>query len=88
MKAAGPDLKRNDPTLHPSKILDREEWICTELIERNWGIFTSILQCATVWLTIFCALVNDNTVVVMIKFFALLHVIHVQNRFDNALLCC
>jgi len=35
----------------------------------------------------FCALVNDNTVVVMIKRVAPLNVCHVQNRFCNALLC-
>jgi len=35
----------------------------------------------------FYALVNDNTVVVMIKCFALLHVDHVPNRFCNGLLC-
>ena len=37
--------------------------------------------CATVWLSIFCALVNDDTAVVRIKCFAPPNVGRVQTRF-------
>ena len=44
-------------------------------------ILTLVVWCATVWLSIFCALANDDTAVVRIKCFTLPNVGHVQTPF-------
>ena len=44
-------------------------------------VLTPIMQCTTVWISIFCVLVNDDTAVVMTKCFAPPNVGHVQTPF-------
>ena len=48
---------------------------------QGWTRTNTGLWCATVWLSIFCALANDDTAVVRIKRFAPLNVGHVQTPF-------
>ena len=63
----------------------KQEVLLKYFAPHNVGhVQTSILKWATAWLTIFCAFVIDNIVVVLSKCFARLHGGHVQNRFCNA----
>jgi len=50
------------------------------MIGPGWHL-ALLRQCATVWLSIFCALANDDTAVVRITCFAPSNVGHVQTPF-------